>query len=299
MQILDGKGLALTIKKEIRTEVAGYLEKKMRPPHLAAVLVGGNPASHTYVKNKIKSCEFVGYKSTKVLLPNTTSEAELIGKVESLNRDGTVDGILVQMPLPPHITPQHVTQTILPSKDVDGFHPFNVGMVTLNFPGILPATPAGIIELLDRYNIATKGKHCVVVGRSRIVGRPISILMSRGGSPGEATVTLCHKYTPPEELKKLCPLGDILIVAVGKPGLITADMVKPGAVVVDVGITRVPAPETKSGYRLKGDVDFDEVSKKASYITPVPGGVGPMTVALLLRNTLDTYKRTMGIGQPT
>lgn len=296
MQLLDGKSLSLDIKKEIQSEVNHLLDVGNRKPHLSAVLVGDNPASHTYVKNKIKACEFVGFRSTKMLLPDTVSEQELVEEVNKLNNDPEVDGIIVQMPLPKHITPQHITQTILPWKDVDGFHPFNVGMTTLNFPGILPATPAGIIELIDRYGIETKGKHCVVVGRSRIVGRPISILMSRGGSPGEATVTLCHKYTPPEELKKLCPLGDILIVAVGKPGLITADMVKEGAVVIDVGITRVPATDTKSGYRLKGDIDFEGVSAKASYITPVPGGVGPMTVAMLLKNTLDAYKNTLAIS---
>jgi methylenetetrahydrofolate dehydrogenase (NADP+)/methenyltetrahydrofolate cyclohydrolase len=295
MQLLDGKALSLTIKNEIKEEVSQITAEGRRPPHLVAIVVGDNPASHTYVRNKMRSCEYVGFNSTQVKLSDKITQEELLYKVNLFNEDPGVDGILVQMPLPPHITPQEITKKIKPEKDVDGFHPMNVGLMTLNFPCILPATPAGIIELLKRYNIPTKGKHCVVVGRSRIVGRPISILMSRGGKPGEATVTLCHKYTPPEDLKRLCPMGDIVIVAVGKPGLITADMVKEGAVVIDVGITRVPASDTKSGYRIKGDVDFEAVAPRTSYITPVPGGVGPMTVAMLLRNTLTAYKKSIGM----
>lgn len=298
MELLDGKKVSQDIKNEIRAEVSRILESGRRPPHLAAILVGDNPASRTYVKNKMQSCEYVGFSSTLKRLPSTISEADLLGYVDRYNHDDDIDGILVQMPLPEHITPQRVTQAMLPTKDVDGFHPVNVGLMTLNFPCLMPATPSGILELLDRYQIPTKGKHCVVVGRSRIVGRPTSIMMSRGGQPGEATVTLCHKYTPAEDLKRIVPQGDIVIVAVGKPDLITADMVKEGAVVIDVGINRIPDPSKKSGFRLTGDVAFDEVSKKASYITPVPGGVGPMTVAMLLRNTLDAYKRTYELASP-
>lgn len=296
MQILDGRKLSGEIKDEIKAEVARLRALGKRPPHLVAILVGEDPASHTYVRNKIRSCEYVGFNSTHVKLSDTITEEELLHKVRMFNEDPGTDGIIVQMPLPAHIQPQNVTRTILPGKDVDGFHPYNVGMMTLNFPGLLPATPAGILELLERYEIPTKGKHCVVVGRSRIVGRPISILMSRGGKPGEATVSLCHKYTPPEQLAEICPQADILIVAVGKPGLITAEMVKEGAVVIDVGITRVDAPETKRGFRLKGDVDFEAVKEKASYITPVPGGVGPMTIAMLLSNTLDAYKQNVNLN---
>ncbi len=293
-KILDGKKTSQEIRNEIKEEVERLKSKGLRPPHLVAILVGDNPASHTYVRGKMRACEEVGFRSTNKHLPSTTTEQELLGWVKTYNEDPTVDGILVQMPLPEHIVPQNITKTIVPHKDADGFHPLNVGLMTLNFPGILSATPAGIIELLDRYGIPTKGKHCVVAGRSRIVGRPMSILMSRGGKPGEATVTLCHRYTPPEMLKKMCLQADIVIVAVGIPGLIKADMIKDDAVVIDVGINRIPAPEKKSGYRLVGDVDFEAVAKKASYITPVPGGVGPMTVAMLLSNTLTAYKRTHG-----
>ena len=291
MELLDGRKVSQEIKDEIRVEVARLLKSGMRPPHLAAILVGDNSASRIYVKNKMQACEYVGFSSTMKRLPENITEEKLLDQVRRFNEDPDVDGIIVQMPLPDHITPQEVTQAILPTKDVDGFHPVNVGLMTLNFPCLMPATPSGILELLSRYKIPTKGKHCVMVGRSRIVGRPTSIMMSRGGNPGEATVSLCHKYTPPEDLKRICPQGDIVIVAVGKPGLITAEMVKEGAVVIDVGINRVPAPEKKSGYKLIGDVDFEAVSKKASYITPVPGGVGPMTIAMLLRNTLDAFKK--------
>ncbi|MCL4135464.1 UNVERIFIED_CONTAM: hypothetical protein GTU68_043330 [Idotea baltica] len=282
MQILDGKKVSQTIKEEIREEVEKITSSGKRPPHLVAILVGDSPASKTYVRHKMRACEFVGFSSTLKRLPSTVTEAELLEKVQRFNDDPDVDGIIVQMPLPDHITPQQVTQAILPTKDVDGFHPVNVGLMTLNFPCLMPATPSGILELLERYNITTKGKHCVVVGRSRIVGRPTSIMMSRGGNPGEATVTICHKYTPEEELKRLCPQADIIIVAVGKPGLITKEMVKEGAVIIDA----------KSGFKLIGDVDFDSVAQKASYITPVPGGVGPMTVAMLLRNTLFAFNRS-------
>jgi len=291
MELLDGKKVSTEIKEEIRTEVDQLLENGKRPPHLVAVLVGADPASKIYVKNKMIACEFVGFSSTLKRFPANITQQALLDQVHKFNEDPDVDGILIQMPLPDHITPQEVTQAIQPQKDVDGFHPVNVGLMTLNFPCLMPATPSGILELLTRYNIETKGKHCVVVGRSRIVGRPTSIMMSRGGTPGEATVTLCHKYTPPEDLKRICPQADILIVAVGKPKLITADMVKEGAVVIDVAMNRVPSTKTRSGYRLRGDVDFDPVAEKASFITPVPGGVGPMTIAMLLRNTLDTYNK--------
>ncbi|MEL6673609.1 MAG: bifunctional 5,10-methylenetetrahydrofolate dehydrogenase/5,10-methenyltetrahydrofolate cyclohydrolase [Bacteroidota bacterium] len=290
MEILDGKKISQDIKNEIRKEVSTLLDDGQRPPHLVAILVGNNPASRIYVKNKMQSCEYVGFSSTLKRLPDTITQEQLLNQVRKFNEDPDVDGIIVQMPLPDHITPQEVTQAISPNKDVDGFHPVNVGLMTLNFPCLMPATPSGILELLRRYQIPTKGKHCVVVGRSRIVGRPTSIMMSRGGNPGEATVTLCHKYTPAEELQRLVPLADIVIAAVGKPDLITADMVKEGAVVIDVGINRVEDPSRKSGYRLKGDVDFEAVKEKASFITPVPGGVGPMTIAMLLRNTLDAYR---------
>ncbi|MEM9718252.1 MAG: bifunctional 5,10-methylenetetrahydrofolate dehydrogenase/5,10-methenyltetrahydrofolate cyclohydrolase [Bacteroidota bacterium] len=291
MQILDGKKLSQVIKDEIKEEVEQIVPISPRKPHLVAIIVGDNPASHTYVKHKIRSCKYVGFHSTLVHLPIEVSEYELLSIVEKNNQNPEVDGIIVQMPLPEHISQQKIIQSVTPRKDVDGFHPFNVGMLTQNyFPTMIPATPSGILEMIKRYDIPTKGKHCVMVGRSRIVGRPTSILMSRGGYPGEATVTICHKHTPAEDLKKFCLQGDIIIVATGIPGLIKADMIKEGAVVIDVGITRVPADDTKSGYRLKGDVDFPNVAPKTSYITPVPGGVGPMTVAMLLKNTLDAFK---------
>lgn len=296
MEILDGNKLSQDIKDEIKVEVDQIMDGGKRPPHLVAILVGNDPASQVYVRNKMRSCDYVGFSSSLVRLPSTVTQEGLLRKVEEFNNNPDVDGIIVQMPLPDHIPSQEVTQRILPSKDVDGFHPVNVGLMTLNFPCLMPATPSGILEMLARYNIPTKGKHCVVVGRSRIVGRPTSIMMSRGGSPGEATVTLCHKYTPAEDLKRLCPMADIIIVAVGKPNLITADMVKEGAVVIDVGINRVPDPSKKSGHRLVGDVDFENVAQKASFITPVPGGVGPMTVAILLRNTLIAYKEQYHSG---
>jgi methylenetetrahydrofolate dehydrogenase (NADP+)/methenyltetrahydrofolate cyclohydrolase len=274
MQLLDGNKVSEDIRDEIRAD---------------------NPASKIYVRNKMQDCDYVGFSSTLKRLPANLTQEQLIQKVQEYNHDPEVDGIIVQMPLPEHIQPQDITSSIDPNKDVDGFHPLNVGLMTLNFPGLMPATPSGILELLHRYHISTKGKHCVVVGRSRIVGRPTSILMSRGGDPGEATVTICHKHTPPEELRRICPQADILIVAVGKPNLITAEMVKEGAIVIDVGMNRVEAPGTKSGYRLRGDVDFEAVAPKTSFITPVPGGVGPMTRAVLLRNTLEAFQRRHGM----
>lgn len=295
MQLLDGNKVSEDIRDEIRAEVTRMLATGLRPPHLVAILVGDNPASKIYVRNKMQDCDYVGFSSTLKRLPANLTQEQLIQKVQEYNHDPEVDGIIVQMPLPDHIQPQDITSSIDPNKDVDGFHPLNVGLMTLNFPGLMPATPSGILELLHRYHISTKGKHCVVVGRSRIVGRPTSILMSRGGDPGEATVTICHKHTPPEELRRICPQADILIVAVGKPNLITAEMVKEGAIVIDVGMNRVEAPGTKSGYRLRGDVDFEAVAPKTSFITPVPGGVGPMTRAVLLRNTLEAFQRRHGM----
>ena len=297
MQILDGKKHSQEIKDEIKAEVSKITAKGKRPPHLVAILVGDTPESITYVRHKIRACEYVGFSSTLKRLPSGVSKEDLVRRVIEFNNNPEIDGIIVQMPLPDHIKSQEITKNIDPTKDVDGFHPVNVGLMTLNFQSLLPATPAGILELIDRNGIETFGKHVVVVGRSRIVGRPTSILMSRGGQPGEATVTLCHRHTPPELLKQITPQADILIVAVGIPGFITEDMVKDGVVIIDVGITRVEDPSRKSGFRLAGDVDFKNVSPKASYITPVPGGVGPMTVAMLLKNTLTAYKEREAAGE--
>lgn len=287
--LLDGKQLAQTIKDEIRADVHDLTTSGKRPPHLTAILVGNDPASKIYVRNKMQSCDYVGFSSTLKRLPAAITEAELLRKIDQYNEDDDIDGILVQMPLPDHITPQHITLHIDSAKDVDGFHPSNVGLMTLDYPSLIPATPYGIIELLKRYGISPKGKHCVVIGKSRIVGRPISILLSGEGDLGEGTVTLTHIHTPPEMLKQLTLTADLIVVAVGKPNLLTEDMVKEGVVVIDVGINRIPAPEKKSGFRLVGDVDFAAVAEKASYITPVPGGVGPMTIAMLLKNTLEAY----------
>ncbi|TAE52119.1 MAG: bifunctional 5,10-methylenetetrahydrofolate dehydrogenase/5,10-methenyltetrahydrofolate cyclohydrolase [Bacteroidetes bacterium] len=291
MQLIDGKALSEQFKERIREEVLQLVAKGYRAPHLVAILVGEDPASHTYVRNKTESCRFVGFEATQLHLPASVSEEELLDHVRAFNNDPGVDGMIVQMPLPAHIYPQYVIEAILPHKDADGFHPHNVGMMTLGYPGILPATPRGILEMLSHYNIPTQNKHCVVIGRSRIVGRPVSILLSRGGEPGEATVTVCHSRTSPELLRQLTLQADILVVAAGRPGVVTGDMVKEGAVVIDVGTNRVEAPGTKSGFRLKGDVDFESVAPKTSFITPVPGGVGPMTVAMLLQNTLESYLR--------
>ncbi|HZH67931.1 MAG TPA: bifunctional methylenetetrahydrofolate dehydrogenase/methenyltetrahydrofolate cyclohydrolase FolD [Chitinophagales bacterium] len=288
MKILDGKQLSKTIKSEIAQEVKEIKLNGGKTPHLVAVLVGDDGASQTYVANKVKSCEEVGFKSTLKRLDADITERELLAEIHLLNNDDDIDGFIVQLPLPKHIDEQNIVQTIDPEKDVDGFHPVNVGKMVKNLPTYLPATPFGIMTLLQRNNIDTYGKHCVVVGRSNIVGMPMSILMARKGNPGNCTVTLCHSAT--QDLKKETLRADILIVALGAPEFITADMVKKGAVIVDVGITRVKDDTKKSGYSLKGDVKYDEVSKKASYITPVPGGVGPMTVASLLLNTLEAAK---------
>lgn len=284
MKILDGKETSTLMKQEIAAEVEKLMAKGGKKPHLAAILVGNNGASITYVNAKVKDCEEVGFNSTLIKLSETISEKELLEEVDNLNNDADVDGFIVQLPLPKHINDQKVIMAIDPAKDVDGFHPQNLGKMALNLPTFLPATPMGIMDLLDRYNIETGGKHCVVVGRSHIVGLPASILMGRNSYPGNATVTLTHSRT--SNLKELLKGADIIIAALGKPDFITADMVKDGVVIVDVGTTRVVDQTKKSGYKLKGDVDFENVSKKASYITPVPGGVGPMTRVSLLKNTL-------------
>ncbi len=284
MILIDGKLTAQQIKNEIRAEVDEIRSQGGRAPHLVAILVGNNGASETYVGNKIKSCAEVGFKSTLLRFEETFSEENLLREIHQLNEDEHVDGFIVQLPLPAHINVDLVTEAILPSKDVDGFHPINLGRMTEQMPSYVPATPKGIMQLLERYNIPTKGKHCVVIGRSNIVGTPVSILLSRNTNPGNCTVTLTHSHT--SNLKEITLQADIIVAALGKPYFLTADMVKEGAVVIDVGMTRVPAPELKQGFRLAGDVDFAGVSSKCSYITPVPGGVGPMTIVGLLQNTL-------------
>jgi methylenetetrahydrofolate dehydrogenase (NADP+) / methenyltetrahydrofolate cyclohydrolase len=289
MILLDGKKVSEQILEEIRIEVEKLKSDNKKIPHLAVILVGNNPASETYVGSKIKTCERIGFKSTLIHLPDTIEESALLKKIEELNNAPDIDGFIVQSPLPKHISDEKVINAIAPLKDVDGFHPENLGRMALNMPAFLPATPYGIIELLARYNIPTSGKHCVVVGRSHIVGLPVSLLMVRNSKPGNCTVTICHSKT--ENLKKFTLQADILIVATGKTESITADMVKGGVVVIDVGISRVPDTTKKSGYRLAGDVKFDEVAPKCRYITPVPGGVGPMTIASLLKNTLEGVKR--------
>ena len=289
MQILDGKQLSISIKEEIKVSVAKLKAEGKNIPHLAAILIGHNPASESYVRSKVRSCDYVGFESTLIRKDYSITEEELLEIVKELNENDDVDGFIVQLPLPKHIDEVKVTLAIDPKKDVDGFHPENIGRTALNLPAFLPATPFGILQLLERYNIETSGKHCVVVGRSNIVGAPISIMMGRNSYPGNSTVTLTHSRTV--NLKQLTLMADILIVALGKPEFITADMVKENAVVIDVGITRIADKTKKSGYCLKGDVKFDEVSEKCSFITPVPGGVGPMTIASLLKNTLLASKR--------
>ncbi|MCO5248867.1 MAG: bifunctional 5,10-methylene-tetrahydrofolate dehydrogenase/5,10-methylene-tetrahydrofolate cyclohydrolase [Chitinophagales bacterium] len=284
MQIIDGKGLSQTIKNEIALKVKEIKNKGQKTPHLAAVLVGNDGASETYVANKVKSCHEVGFKSSLIRLGADITEQELLAEINILNNDDEIDGFIVQLPLPKHINEQRIVQTINPEKDVDGFHPVNVGKMVKGLPTFLPATPFGIMTMLERYKIETQGKHCVVIGRSDIVGTPMSILMSRKNNPGNCTVTLCHSAT--KDLKKETLRADIIIAALGYPEFLTADMVKNDVVIIDVGISRVKDETKKSGYTLKGDVKFDEVSKKASFITPVPGGVGPMTVVSLLQNTL-------------
>lgn len=290
MMLLDGKTLSEKIKSEIALEVKKeFLDKGKPAPHLAAVLVGEDPASQTYVANKEKSCKEVGFTSSIYRYPATFSEKNLLEVVDFLNNDGDIDGFIVQLPLPRHISEHKIIERINPLKDVDGFHPSNVGRMMLNLPAFLPATPFGIMTMIKRYNIETEGKHVVVLGRSNIVGTPISLMLSRKARNANATVTLCHSYT--RDIKKFTLQADILIVAMGKQEFVTADMVKQGAVVIDVGMHRVPASDTKSGFRLKGDVLFGEVSKKCSAISPVPGGVGLMTIVSLLLNTLKASKK--------
>ena len=289
MILLDGKKTANDIAKEIAIEVSFLLSNGGKKPHLAAILVGGDGASETYVNAKVKACEKVGFESTLIRLDNTVSESHLLAEIEKINSNTDIDGLIVQLPLPSHIDEMKVTQAIDPTKDVDGFHPQNIGRMALNLPTYLPATPAGILELLERYHVETSAKHCVVIGRSHIVGSPMSILMSRNNYPGNCTVTLTHSKT--KNLKEITKTADILIVALGKAEFVTADMVKDGVCIIDVGITRVKSNNTKSGWKLLGDVAFDEVAEKSSFITPVPGGVGPMTIAMLLKNTLVSAKK--------
>ena len=289
MQLLDGKYVSEKLKGEIAERAAAYLAESGRKPHLVAVLVGHDGGSETYVASKIKNCEKVGFKSTLVRYEDTVTEKELLKKVEELNADADIDGIIVQLPLPKHIDPEKVTERIDYRKDVDGFHPVNLGRMQRNLPSFIPATPYGITLMLKEYGIDTAGKHCVVVGRSNIVGSPMSILMARNTQPGNCTVTICHSRTP--DIKKFTLDADILIVAIGKKNFITADMVKDGVVVIDVGMNRETSTVTKSGFKLYGDVDFDNVAPKASWITPVPGGVGLMTIIGLLKNTLASAKK--------
>lgn len=289
MQLIDGKKISAEIKQEIALEVEKIKKSGGKTPHLAAILVGHDGGSETYVANKVKSCEEVGFKSTLIRFEEDVNEKVLLDKVHELNNDPDIDGFIVQLPLPKHIAENKVIEAINPEKDVDGFHPVNVGRMSIGLPSFVSATPAGIVELLKRYNIETSGKHCVVVGRSNIVGRPISILMSQKSKFGDATVTVCHSRT--KNLKELCLQADIVIAAIGIPEFVKADMVKDGAVVIDVGTTRVKSDLTKSGFKLKGDVDFENVAPKCSYITPVPGGVGLMTIVSLLLNTLKAAKK--------
>lgn len=283
MKLLDGKIVSQVIKDRLKIQIEQRLIQGKKAPHLAAVLIGSNGASETYVASKVKSCAEVGFTSTLVKFGETVTEAELLFKLNELNGDFDVDGILVQLPLPKHISEQKVIETIFPSKDVDGFHSESVGKMVQGLPTFYPATPYGILLMLEHYNIETKGKHAVIIGRSNIVGRPISILLNKNEYPGNCTVTVCHSHT--HNLKEICLQADIIVAALGRPEFLKADMVKEGVVVVDVGITRVADPSKKSGFTIKGDVAFDEVAPKCSYITPVPGGVGPMTIAALLMNT--------------
>ena len=289
MELIDGNLISNLVKEEIKKEVELTMSKGGKRPHLAAILVGNDGASEAYVGHKVKSCEQVGFTSTLKRFDANTTEAELISAIHELNNNQDVDGFIVQLPLPKHIDSEKILLEIRPEKDVDGFHPINFGRMCLNLPSYISATPLGIMTMLEKYKIETSGKHCVVIGRSNIVGRPMSILMSRGTTPGDCTVTLCHSKT--KNIKDECLRADIIIAALGKPGFLTEDMVKPGAVVIDVGITRVPDSSKKSGYRLAGDVDFEKVSPKCSWITPVPGGVGPMTVTSLMQNTLKASRK--------
>ena len=287
--LIDGKATATTIKQEIAKEVEEIVNNGGKRPHLAAILVGHDGGSETYVKNKVLACEACGFKSTLIRYEDDITEDELLAKVEELNNDADVDGFIVQLPLPKHISEQKVIEAIDYRKDVDGFHPINVGRMSIGLPCYVSATPNGILELLKRYNIETSGKKCVVLGRSNIVGKPMAQLMMQKTYPGDATVTVCHSHTP--NVKEECLKADIIIAAIGIPNFLTADMVKEGAVVIDVGTTRVSDPTRKTGFRLNGDVDFENVEKKCSFITPVPGGVGPMTICSLMKNTLAAGKK--------
>ncbi len=289
MQLIDGKATSAEIKKEIAEEVKQIKAVGGKTPHLAAILVGHDGGSETYVSNKVKSCKEVGFESTLIRFENDVTEEELLEAVEKLNNDPAIDGFIVQLPLPKHISEDKVTEAIDYRKDVDGFHPVNVGRMSLGMPCFLSATPSGILELLKRYKIETLGKHCVILGRSNIVGKPAAMLLMQKGYPGDCTVTVCHSRT--KNIKEICLEADIIIAALGVPEFLKGDMVKEGAVVIDVGTTRVPSDKTKSDFKLKGDVAFDEVAPKCSYITPVPGGVGPMTIVSLLKNTLLAGKK--------
>lgn len=288
-KLLDGKALASTLKSEIKLEVDRIIDSGKRVPHLSAVLVGNNPASEAYMRNKVRSCEELGFSSDLIRKESTISQEELIDTVKALNEDDNVDGFIVQLPLPDHIDETEVLLAIDPRKDVDGFHPFNFGCMAQGLDGFLPATPYGIMLMLERNNVETSGKNVIVIGRSNIVGTPMSLLLSRKSSPGNATVTLAHSRT--KNLKEICLNADIIISALGKPFFVTADMVTEGVVIIDVGINRIDDLSRKRGYRLVGDVDFERVAPKTSYITPVPGGVGPMTVAALMLNTLKAYHK--------
>ena len=289
MKLLDGKKISNQIKEEIAAEVEKIKTRGEKVPHLAAVIVGTDGASLTYVGSKVRSCKQIGFNSTLVDLPEETTEAQLLSEIDKLNKNDDIDGFIVQLPLPKHIDEQKVLLAIDPDKDVDGFHPMNVGRMTLELPTFLPATPFGILEIIERYNIETSGKNVVVIGRSHIVGRPMSILMSQKRKAGDATVTLVHSRT--KNLEQITRQADIIVVALGVAEFLKGDMVKEGVVIIDVGITRVPDETNERGYRLVGDVEFDSVSKKSSYITPVPGGVGPMTIGMLLKNTLLARER--------
>ena len=289
MQILDGKLASQAIRDDLKKEVAAIKASGKRGPHLAAILVGTNGASETYVASKIKNCEEIGFQSSLIRLPEDASEEALISAIEKLNNDEEVDGILVQLPLPKTFDEEKIIQLITPAKDVDGFHPLNIGKMVQGLPSFIPATPYGILLMLEHYQIKTSGKSAVVIGRSNIVGRPMSILLSQNREPGNCTVTLCHSKT--KDLAAICREADIIVAALGKTEFLKADMVKEGAIIIDEGITRVPDSNKKSGYSIKGDVDFEQVKNKASYITPVPGGVGLMTIAGLLKNTLQAYKQ--------
>lgn len=289
MNILDGKQTAATLNEQIAVKVQERKAKNLKIPHLAAIIVGDDPASHTYVSHKIKACEKVGFYSSIRKLDASTTEEKLLDEIKAMNNNPEVDGFIVQLPLPPHIDVNKVIESVAFQKDVDGFHPTNIGRMMKGLPALLPATPAGILKLIAHYQIETKGKHCVVIGRSQIVGTPMSLLLSKPGYPGDCTVTLCHRHT--KDLSFISRQADILISAVGQPGLVTGEMVKPGAVVIDVGTTRVIDKNKKSGFALKGDVVFDEVAPHAQFITPVPGGVGPMTIHALIANTLLAAER--------